>query len=69
MLRVVVLLQLTLWVASTRAFFPWNPCEVDNTCAGASRRSVASRAAPPEGVTFDLVQRAHHVSTGRDAMW
>jgi len=63
-----VFLQLTLWVALARAFYPWNPCEVDNTCAGTSKRSVASRAAPDEVVTFDLVRRTHHVSTGRDAV-
>ncbi|KAK1750026.1 acid protease [Echria macrotheca] len=64
MLRVVVLLQLTLWVASIHAFFPWNACEADNTCAASGRRSVdgepesARRAAVPStGVTFDLYQR------------
>ncbi|KAK5658596.1 hypothetical protein OQA88_1989 [Cercophora sp. LCS_1] len=32
MIGAVLLLQLTLWVASTQAFFPWMPCEDGKSC-------------------------------------
>lgn len=63
MLQIVVLLQLTLWVVSIHAFFPWIPdykCEEDNTCAEGPKSPVVSRApgvAAPDVVTYKLTQR------------
>jgi hypothetical protein len=54
-----LLLQLTLWVASTHAFFPYIPnghCAPDEHCGGGLKRSGGSDPAS-EGITVELYRR------------
>jgi hypothetical protein len=61
MLRTVILLQLTLWVVSIHAFFPYIPawqCEENNIC-GDDPKSEKPKA---RGVqTYKLSQRVRNV--------
>lgn len=53
----VVLLQLSLWVSVSHAFYPWFPkyrCDRDGTCQAAKREQVDGDA----GLTDDAVQAA-----------
>jgi hypothetical protein len=76
MLGAVLLLQLTLWVATIHAFFPWISCEVDNTCSKSSKRGVdgpsqSHRRAPERSgpVTLDLWQRAPNARIPSITSW
>jgi hypothetical protein len=62
MLRTVILLQLTLWVASIHAFYPffpeWHQCEEDNSCRGDAK---SEKAKPRDVHTYKLSQRVRDV--------
>jgi hypothetical protein len=65
MLRSVILLQLTLWVASIHAFYPfwpsWLECKTENNCVGEPKSEEKPHA---RGVhTYQLSQRVRDVST------
>lgn len=73
MLRVLVLIQLTLWASAVHAFFPWLPgylCDEENNCEKQDKRgqpislgAPLKKAATPAGsVTFKLSQRVSGVS-------
>lgn len=62
MLRTVILLQLTLWVASIHAFYPFFPewhrqCEEDNSCEGDGKSGKTARGVN----TYKLSQRVRDV--------
>jgi hypothetical protein len=59
-----LLLQLTLWVATTHAFFPYIPnghCAPDEHCGGGLKRSGGLDPAS-EGITIELYRRPAGVS-------
>jgi len=67
MIAAVVILQLSLWVASTRAFFIWDACKADNKCSAEdsdlktrTRRGFgnAPEDEPSEGLTLEMFERS-----------
>lgn len=63
MLRTVIFLQLTLWVASIRAFYPFFPewhqqCEAHNSCEG---KAESGKPTARDVQTYKLSQRVRDV--------
>lgn len=57
MVGIVRLLQLTLWVATVNAFYPWIPDNCDDCELGSKRGVDGPQARSGKGVTLGLVQR------------
>jgi hypothetical protein len=61
MLATLIFLQLTLWVASIHAFYPFIPqwqCEENHICEDGTK---SSKPKPRSTVTYKLSQRARNV--------